>query len=110
LRKYRRKSINYNLPSIKGHRQRVSYLKKKNVFDTLYILKIFSLSETEVTNYKNLLQSLRIMVLHIEMKYFFYFRDVQARHHSDKVMLVLRPPKFCPNTGFISKVQKRAMN
>lgn len=109
MRKYRRKSINYNLPSIKGHRQRVSYLKK-NVFDTLYILKIFSLSETEVTNYKNLLQSLRIMALHIEMKYFFYFRDVQARHHSDKVMLVLRPPKFCPSTGFISKVQKRAMN
>lgn len=109
MRKYRRKSINYNLPSIKGHRQRVSYLKK-NVFDTLYILKIFSLSETEVTNYKNLLQSLRIMALHIEMKYFFDFRDVQARHHSDKVMLVLRPPKFCPSTGFISKVQKRAMN
>lgn len=109
MRKYRRKSINYNLPSIKGHRQRVSYLKK-NVFDTLYILKFFSLSETEVTNYKNLLQSLRIMALHIEMKYFFDFRDVQARHHSDKVMLVLRPPKFCPSTGFISKVQKRAMN
>lgn len=79
-------------------------------FDTLYILKIFSLSETEVTNYKNLLQSLRNMALHIEMKYFFDFRDVQARHHSDKVMLVLRPPKFCPSTGFISKVQKRAMN
>lgn len=45
-----------------------------------------------------------------EKKFRFQKFILQVRHHSDRVRLVLRPPKFCPSTGFLSKALNGAIN